>query len=97
MNWIRDPEEVEAKYLIQAGQFGGKNILEIGCGDGWLTRRFARGVNNIVGVDPSLTDLHEVKEGQPVSEMNVSIAQAMGEVLPFPSGRFDSALFTSSL
>jgi len=94
---IRDPEGVEAKHLIQAGQFKGKMVLEIGCGFGWLTWQFAECVAELVGIDPSLTDLRQAKDGKPVSIANVSISQADGVALPFPSGSFDTALFSSSL
>ena len=94
---IRDPEGVEAKHLIQAGQFSGKSVLEIGCGFGWITWQYAGCVDELVGIDPSLEDLRQAKNDRPVSVTNVSIAQADGVALPFPSGSFDTALFSSSL
>jgi ubiquinone/menaquinone biosynthesis C-methylase UbiE len=94
---IRDPEEVEAKHLIRAGQFSGKMVLEIGCGFGWLTWQFAERATKLVGIDPSLADLRQAKNDQSVLVTNVSIAQADGVSLPFPSSSFDTALFSSSL
>jgi ubiquinone/menaquinone biosynthesis C-methylase UbiE len=94
---IRDPEGVEAKHLIQAGQFCGKMVLEIGCGFGWLTWQIAGCVDELVGIDPSLEDLRQAKNDRPVSVTNVSIARADGVALPFPSGSFDTAVFSSSL
>ena len=97
MNRIRDPEGVEAKTLIRAGQFSGMGVLEIGCGFGWLTWQFAGSTHRVYGFDPSLPDLREAKISQPKEATTVYLVQATGEKLPYPSGRFDTAVFSSSL
>ena len=97
MKRIRDPEGVEAIHLINAGQFTGKDVLEIGCGCGWLTWQYAGNANIVYGIDPCLPDLQEGKNSQPVSVNNVYLIQTIGETLPFPSGIFDISVFSSSL
>ena len=97
MNRIRDPEGIEAKTLIRAGQFSGMSVLEIGCGFGWLTWQFAGSTHRVYGFDPCLPDLHEAKINRPKEATTVYLVQATGEKLPYPTGRFDSAVFSSSL
>lgn len=93
----RDPEGFEAKNLILAGQFAGKEVLEIGCGGGWLTWQYAGCAKGIFGIDPGFPDLQKAKTSQPTVVTNVSLTQSKGEALPFPSGILDIAVFSSSL
>jgi ubiquinone/menaquinone biosynthesis C-methylase UbiE len=97
MKRIRDPECVEAKHLINAGQFTGKDVLEIGCGSGWITWQYAGIANKVYGMDPCSPDLQEGKTSKPILVTNVSFTQAKAEILPFPSGIFDISVFSSSL
>ena len=32
-----DPEQVETRVIHDLVDFDGKDVLEIGCGDGWVT------------------------------------------------------------
>jgi ubiquinone/menaquinone biosynthesis C-methylase UbiE len=97
MERIRDPEGVEVKHLINAGHLTGKDVLEIGCGFGWLTWQYAGIANKVYGIDPCLPDLQEGKNSLPDSITNVSLAQTIGESLPFSSSIFDISVFASSL
>jgi predicted RNA methylase len=48
-----DPEGNETKALFeQAGAFIGLHVLEIGCGDGRLTCRYAGQAASVVAIDP---------------------------------------------
>jgi len=49
-----DPQGREIRALLQvAGEFDGKHVLEIGCGDGRLTWRYAQRAASVVGIDPN--------------------------------------------
>jgi len=49
-----DPEENEIKALSAcAGSFAGSAVLEIGCGDGRLTRRYAAQAAHVTAIDPN--------------------------------------------
>src|SRR3990172_6746425 len=61
----RDPEGNELSHLLRFGQLGGKRVLDIGCGDGLLTSRFAPQAAAVVAVDPSLPELREARSGRP--------------------------------
>jgi cyclopropane fatty-acyl-phospholipid synthase-like methyltransferase len=48
-----DPEENEIRALLKfTGSFEDKSVLEIGCGDGRLTWRYADHAAHVTGIDP---------------------------------------------
>ena len=48
-----DPEEHEPAAFAAAGvRFERKRVLEIGCGDGRLTGRFANDAATVIAIDP---------------------------------------------
>ena len=68
-------------------------VLEVGCGDGRLTRKYADLPQRTIGIDLPKT-LPRADAGRwPDS---VSWAAASGVHLPFASGRFDHVLFSLS-
>ena len=69
-------------------------VLEIGCGDGRLTRMYADAAARIIGIDlPAALP----GEGSGRLPQSVSIAAASGLHLPFPARRFKLAIFSLSL
>jgi ubiquinone/menaquinone biosynthesis C-methylase UbiE len=63
-----DPEKVESRHLVVAiqssGQFSGKKVLDVGCGNGAFTREFAEQFPcNIFGIDPSFGNLEKAQSG----------------------------------
>lgn len=52
---IIDPEETETTILLDfTGDLAGKRLLEIGSGDGRLTRRIAHLAGAVVAIEPAL-------------------------------------------
>ena len=47
-----DPEENEIRALFDLVDFSGKHVLEVGCGDGRLTWRYAEAAAHIAGIEP---------------------------------------------
>jgi 2-polyprenyl-3-methyl-5-hydroxy-6-metoxy-1,4-benzoquinol methylase len=47
-----DPEQNEVRALQQVADWRGQRVLEIGCGDGRLTRRLARLGARVEAIDP---------------------------------------------
>lgn len=53
MTILQDPEENEIRALLKyTGNLEGKSVLEIGCGDGRMTWRYADHAAHVTGIDP---------------------------------------------
>ena len=46
-----DPENNETHALLDMVNFSGKHVLEIGCGDGRLTWRYADKASSVIAID----------------------------------------------
>ena len=98
MEPLRDPEKKEIEYLQDVGQVRDKRVIEIGCGIGRMTRRYASMVKSIVGIDPDAERLATAMVDCPEAlASKVSFVQADAEALPFADESFDSNVFAWSL
>lgn len=93
----RDPEGQELSHLLRFGRLDGQRVLDVGCGDGELTFQFAPRAAAVAAVDPDRQDLRAALSSlPPVLAGRVHIAAARSQALPYASGQFDLAFFTSS-
>jgi len=53
----RDPEGTELTKLQEFADLAGRRVLEIGCGDGRLTWKYAKSARRVVGIDLEPQDL----------------------------------------
>ncbi len=61
-----DPEENETKALLAcAGDLSGKRVLEIGCGDGRLTWRFASMAAQVIAMDSDAEKISRARQNLP--------------------------------
>ncbi len=97
IKYLRDPENNELKHLEAAYQLSGKSVLEIGCGNGFLTRQYAHIPRRVIGIDPNSDELHKATTSLPAPLSKTFLIQGMGEALPFPSQTFNLVIFASSL
>jgi len=73
----------------------GESLLDVGCGTGWFTRRFAReGAIHVTGLDPALDSLRYAGEHRAGSE---SYVVGDGGRLPFADRSFDCTVAVTSL
>ncbi|MCY3797835.1 MAG: class I SAM-dependent methyltransferase [Chloroflexi bacterium] len=88
-----DTAGLEKSYLLDMLTEDASGVLEIGCGDGRLTRKYADTVAQVTGID-----LPGALPGEDTDRLpdSVSIAAASGVRLPFPARRFDGAIFSLS-
>ncbi len=62
----RDPEGHETRELSRLyPDFSGCSVLEIGCGDGRLTWRYAAGTARVVAIDPDAVRLERAIRDRP--------------------------------
>lgn len=94
----RDPEGTETNHLHDIAQFANARVLEIGCGNGRLTWRYAGLANHVAGIDPDMSRLITAIGDRPPSLRSiVSFARAKSEALPFARDTFDLAVLAWSL
>jgi 2-polyprenyl-3-methyl-5-hydroxy-6-metoxy-1,4-benzoquinol methylase len=60
-----DPEENEIRALVNMAEFSGKHVLEIGCGNGRLTWRYAPLAAHVTAIDPFLEGITKARENLP--------------------------------
>jgi tRNA1(Val) A37 N6-methylase TrmN6 len=96
-----DLEENETKILAEfTGDLSGKRVLEIGCGDGRLTWRYASQAAQVVAIDPDPEKIARARQNLPsgLSERVSFHASDLEEFAAQPQvNRFDLALLSWSL
>ena len=60
-----DPENNEIRALFDLVDFSGKHVLEIGCGDGRLTWRYAEAAAHVTGIEPFEEAIGRANANQP--------------------------------
>lgn len=60
-----DPENNESRALFNLADFSGRNVLEIGCGDGRLTWRYADKAAHVTAIEPSAEQIGLAMENLP--------------------------------
>jgi ubiquinone/menaquinone biosynthesis C-methylase UbiE len=93
----RDPEGNETRHLHHLVNFANLSVLEVGCGDGRLTRRYAALTRQIAALDPDPVRLTTAVDNRSTTLSHVTFVQAYAEALPFQSERFDLAILAWSL
>lgn len=100
-----DPEANEIKALsASAGSFAGSTVLEIGCGDGRLTRRYAAEAAHVTAIDPNSEKIARAVASLPgelnhqVDFLAYDIEEFGQRFWPASSGKlFDRAILAWSL
>lgn len=94
----RDPEQTEVRNLQAIADFKDAHILEVGCGDGRLTWRYAHHTHQVTAIDPNPLRLAIALRTCPPSLRNtVTFLRSEAERLPFADYTFDGALLAWSL
>lgn len=95
---IKDPEGNETRHLRDFADFAGKRVLEVGCGEGRLTWRYASASNLTVGLDPDRNALRVARIDRPSDLADkVQFVNAHAETIPFRKETFDIVILAWSL
>jgi len=98
MEPVRDPEGIEIEYLSRLESIHERKVLEIGCGNGRLIRRYANFASVVAGVDPDSEQLAEALSTRSESSKTpLFFAQAQAQDLPFSDREFASVILGWSL
>ena len=93
-----DPERIEVRALLRNAPFRGARVLDVGCGDGRLTRRILHAAGRVVGIDPDPDQIARAREfTSRLLRRRVRYEVGSAESLPFGPRSFDVALFSWSL
>jgi len=95
--WARRPD-FDSYWSYSSTFFGllpspGERTIDVGCGEGRVTRDLAARGHRVIGVDASPTLIRMAREADPTNPYMLCDAAA----LPFRDGSFDLAIFYNSL
>jgi 2-polyprenyl-3-methyl-5-hydroxy-6-metoxy-1,4-benzoquinol methylase len=95
-----DPENHEMHTLFDLVDFAGKEVMEIGCGDGRLTWRYGQAAAHVIAIDPFEQAIRRANANKPDSlQDHVAFHHIAFE--EFASAhepeRYDLAIFSWSL
>jgi 2-polyprenyl-3-methyl-5-hydroxy-6-metoxy-1,4-benzoquinol methylase len=94
-----DPEGYETAALAQAApDLSAFRVLEVGCGNGRLTRRYAARAGSVVAIDPDAGSIAAFNRDIP-SVLRSRVAARTGTLVTLgePDGSFDVVLLAWSL
>lgn len=93
-----DPERNEVRALRRVADWRGRQVLEIGCGDGRLTRRLAGLGARVQAIDPDATRIRTARHGLPSSFVRrVTFRVGHAGELAYPARSFSVAIFSWAL
>jgi ubiquinone/menaquinone biosynthesis C-methylase UbiE len=93
-----DPERAEVRSLLRSAPFRGARVLDVGCGDGRLTRRIVDASRQVVGIDPDPGQIARARAfTSRLLRRRVRYEAGSAESLPFGPRSFDVVLFSWSL
>ena len=98
MTWLLDPEGAHLAALRRLGDFRGKRVLELGCGDGRLTMGIARDAAHVFAFDPAADAIERARLSLPRElRQRASFRVASGKEIELEPRSFDLAVFSWSL
>jgi len=88
---------VETAALREIAALDGARVLEIGCGDGRLTFRYAAAARSVTAIDPSEQAIVRARRAMP-ADLAARVRFEVGSALELdqPPASFDVALFSHS-
>ena len=91
----RDPYRLEVQRLVARVPLAGARVLEVGCGDGRLSRRIVGRTGSLTGLDPDSAAIERAKALATDVRLRFNVGSAQS--LEYPDANFDVVLFSSSL
>jgi ubiquinone/menaquinone biosynthesis C-methylase UbiE len=98
MPLVVDPDGVEIATIRDLVDVAGKDVVEIGCGDGRVTLQYAGEAASVFAFDSDEESIHAARAVIPGDlESRVRFEVAHAAEIELPQGEFDLALFSWSL
>ena len=93
-----DPEGSETRAMRSLIDFRGKAVVEVGCGDGRLTWRYADDAARVVGLDPLARDISVARATTPKQlKSTVRFVETDAVTYRYSKASFDVAILSYSL
>ncbi len=93
-----DPEGVETRAVHDLVDFAGKDVVEVGCGEGRLTWRFADVASSVLAFDPSESAIATAREQTPAAlRGRVTFQAADVASIGLGAGAYDVAVLSWSI
>lgn len=94
----KDPENVEGKILQRLVDFSNARVVEVGCGEGRLTWKYAPRAKFVAAFDSDNDALRVAKADARLKGISqVQFAEASARHIPFSKETFDIAILAWSL
>jgi ubiquinone/menaquinone biosynthesis C-methylase UbiE len=92
------PPGMETRLIRRFASVDGRRVLEIGCGDGRLTRQYAGVAASVVAIEPDAAKIRAARRAAAAEGLtNVVFRVGTAERVRLGGGPFDIALFSWSL
>jgi 2-polyprenyl-3-methyl-5-hydroxy-6-metoxy-1,4-benzoquinol methylase len=98
VSYVVDPEGNETAVIHELVDFRGTDVLEVGCGDGRLTERFAEHCRSVLAIDPDAQRIERAVATFP-SELKASVTFEATDILDatLPPEAFDVVVLSWSI
>jgi ubiquinone/menaquinone biosynthesis C-methylase UbiE len=95
---VLDPEGAHPAALRRLGDFRGRRVLELGCGDGRLTPGIAEEAASVLAFDPDREAVERARQSLPAEfAERVTYLVASGKEIDIEPLSFDLVVFSWSL
>ena len=98
---LRDPEEAETRAIHELVDFARADVLEVGCGDGRLTWRYAERTRSVLALDPDGAAIEQARTSLASlpDQLRHSVAFQVADItnVELPAQAFDVVVLASSL
>ena len=94
---VVDSEGRETEALRRLVDFRGKDVIDIGCGEGRTTRYIVRTAASVLGVDPDEEAIFLARDNAADEADASTFMVADAVTLQLPPGGFDVGVFSRSL
>lgn len=93
-----DPEQVETRIIHRLIDFAGKDVLDIGCGDGRMTWRFAEPTHSVLGLDPEAKSIATARASMP-DQLRAKVTFQVADITTatLPPAAYDVVVLSWSL
>lgn len=95
---LRDPEQAETRAIHELIDFAGADVVEVGCGDGRLTWRYADRTRSVLAFDPDAAAMEHARASLPEQLRHLVTFQVADITsVNVPPGAFDVVVLAWSL